>query len=184
MKHAKSNEVAIRDQSYLENKHPVETAFAAHQSVYQRQRNSISYKSYPIKLKTRIGCGSNQHKYNQSERSTKCAAWGQTFKNCVILNHYARIYLRHNDKSKVNNIHLIAHVNYDTIHDTYIPSSNSEGLQATIIVKTPDRVRSQQATVWIFSGSGASMCLAGPQYLIAMGITESSLNHATNQSQQ
>ena len=40
VKYAQSIEAAIRDHSHLENKHPVETAFATHQSVYQRQKNS------------------------------------------------------------------------------------------------------------------------------------------------
>ena len=73
VKHAQSIEAAIQDKSHLENKHPVKTAFAAHQSVYQLQKNSTSYKSSPTKPKTSIGCGSNQH--NQSECSTKCPAW-------------------------------------------------------------------------------------------------------------
>ena len=73
VKHAQSTEAAIQDQSHLENKHPVKTVFAAHQSVYQLQKNSTSYKSSPTKPKTSIGCGSNQH--NQSECSTKCPAW-------------------------------------------------------------------------------------------------------------
>ena len=108
VKHAKSIKAAIRDQSHLENKHPPDTAFAAHQSTYQRQKNSNPYKPTPAKSKTCIGCSSNQH--GQFERSVKCPAWGQTCKNCGIQNYYARVCLRHNDKSKVSDIYLIAHV--------------------------------------------------------------------------
>ena len=67
----------------------------------------------------------------------KMSSMAQTCKNCGIQNNYARVCLRHNNKSKVNNIHLIAHVTYDIMHDTYIPSSNSEKLQATVIAKIP-----------------------------------------------
>ena len=73
--------------------------------------------------------------------------WGKTPKNRGIQNHYARVCLCHNNKSKVNNIHLIAHVKYDTIYDAYIPSSKSVELQATVIAKTPNSGSNQQATV-------------------------------------
>ena len=142
VKHAKPIKAAIRDQSHLKNKHPLDTAFAAHQSTYQRQKNSNPYKPTPVKSKTCIGCSSTQH--GQFERSVKCPAWGQKCKNCGIQNYYARVCLHHNDKSKVSDIYLIAHVKYDTTHDTYIPS---EELQATIMAKLPNRGCSQKAQV-------------------------------------
>ena len=122
-KHSKPVEAAIRDQSHLENRNIVhDTAYGAHQSTYQRQK-SYNHLRQHNRQKPCMGCGSTQH--NQFERSTKCQAWGQECKNCGILNHYARVCLRHNDRSKVNSINLVAHVKYITTLDTYTPTSSS-----------------------------------------------------------
>ena len=117
-----------------------------------------------------MGCSSTQH--NQFERSTKCQAWGQECKNCGILNHYARVCLRHNDRLKVNSINLVAHVKYNTTLATYTPTSNHnlEEIYATLVARISNQKNSKQANMLIFPDSGASICLAGPQHLIPLGI--------------
>ena len=160
--HVEAFETALRDQSKLQSSSDV---LAARTSDYQRQKSGEHHKP-----KTCSGCGSTSHGTPGSkDRATKCPAWGKICKNCNITNHFASVCRQPSSNGNI----MIAHVQYDAHKDTYTTLSNNniEEIPATITQLLSRNTSSTRCTkLNIYPDSGASICLAGPKHLAALGV--------------
>ena len=114
------------------------------------------------------GCGSSDHASFQ--RETVCPAWGKQCLNCQKSNHFASVCrYRKQDTASA----LIAHVRLDEKSGKLSPVS-------TDIIEIPADVsvhksRMSPVKVDIFPDSGASICLAGPEFLSSLNIDRGNL---------
>ena len=146
------------------------------------------------------GCGSTQH--SSKDRSSRCPAWGKACLKCSRQNHFSHVcrsgtYTAQeiDDPGAIAslmahihdpNAELCGHVCFNQGDGTFSrPSGHAvQEIDATLIPfsPTPDpRPQNQQprdtapTILKVFPDSGASICLAGPQHLTAMGLNSTHL---------
>ena len=166
MRHCEAFETAIRDHVLLQNHSEINRS-----SDYQKhERKTLPSHlppppNQPFKNWTSCsGCGSTSHGLcGTKDHATKCPAWGKPSNNCNTLNHFAKA-CRQKPILKDSVEALIAHVSYDCKIASYTQNSNVTEIKATLQQLLPSQEYSVKE-LQIFLDSGATICLAGPQYL-------------------
>ena len=136
-------------------------------SDYQKKKKEPNLPK-PQTTRPCSGCGSHSHgQPGSNDRSVKCPACGKNCLNCKIPNHFARVCRQQSQSDSAQA--LIASVEYDQDSDTFTTKTttltSNEEIPAILSPSLPRHQHINPVKMSIFSDSGLSICLAGPQHI-------------------
>ena len=184
-KNAQAFETALHDQSKLSDPADVMAASGSNFRRYPPRKSTYQDQSQHSR-RSCSGCGSTDH--GQGMRTSVCPAWGKNCLNCDTPNHFARVcrqkkregsYQKQPATKADSASALIAQVEFHRDTQTYTSVAALNNVteipaEVTPLSQTNQKVGTAK-TMMVFPDSGASICLAGPQHIQAMGIDARSL---------
>ena len=139
---------------------------AASMSDYQKKKREPNLPK-PQTTRPCSGCGSHSHgQPGSNDRSIKCPAWGKNCLNCKIPNHFSRVCQQQSQNNSAQA--LIASVEYDQDSNKFTTTTSFTSTEEIPAILSPSFPRHQHINpvkMNVFSDSGASICLAGPQHI-------------------